>query len=64
MNNHVIIKEAQPINGKKRWMLIVKGRNNKVLVTSETFNSKAAAINNIAAVYEVLKEVNWAELYD
>lgn len=47
----VEIVEAKPKNGKKQFMVRVKGENGKVLMTSETLSSKFNAIMNIVATY-------------
>lgn len=59
--NHgkVIIKEAKPVKGKKRYIVIVQSPNGKVLMTSETLNTLASAFKNRVAANRVFEFGKW-----
>lgn len=64
MTPKVIIKSAKPVNGKKRYYVLIKAANGKTLSTSETLNSKASARKNArATLYTLLsgERVGWYE---
>lgn len=57
MTPHVKTIKAKPVKGKPRYMNVIIGGNGKVLMTSETLNSKGSARKNISAAWEALD--NW-----
>lgn len=64
MTPKIIIKSAKPVNGKKRYYVLIKAANGKTLSTSETLNSKASARKNILATMEAIlkgERVGWYE---
>ena len=52
----VEIKEAKPVNGQRRWIVRLVAANGKILMTSETVNSKLSAIKNLMAADKALRE--------
>jgi hypothetical protein len=45
------VKNAKRVAGKKRYMVMVVGRNNEILMHSETLNSLAAVRKNYLACW-------------